>query len=142
MTVFSPHGGLSIFVEDNIILIEAQGPWNIEYLDQLHAQLILAVKKVDQNNYGVLLTLKGDAISVEPGLQYHFNFIQRSHVKAVALNMASCTTALLTESIFAHLYHKAKVKHAFFDNSLNAHQWLEAELGATSTILLESAALP
>ena len=133
MAVFLAHGNLTIFVEDNIIFIEAQGPWNIEYLDQLHAELIKAVGKVDQNNYAVLLTLKGEAISVEPGLQYHLNFIQRSNVTAVALNLANCTTALLTESIFAQLYKTAGVEHAFFDNSLDAHQWLELQLSGVCT---------
>ena len=65
MTIFSPHGTLDIAIDNNLILIEAQGPWNIEYLDHLHAQLIVAVSKVDLDNYAILITPKGEAISVE-----------------------------------------------------------------------------
>jgi hypothetical protein len=60
MTIFSPHGTLDIAIDNNLILIEAQGPWNIEYLDHLHAQLIVAVSKVDLANYAILITPKGN----------------------------------------------------------------------------------
>jgi hypothetical protein len=128
MSIFSPHGTLDIVIEDNLVLIEAEGPWNIEYLDQLHEQLIKAVSQVDPNNYAILITPQGEAISVEAGLEYHLNFIRQGNAKAVALNLAHCTTASLTESIFTKLYRIAGVKHAFFDNSFDARQWLEMVL--------------
>ena len=136
MNIFSPHGTLDIVVEDNLVFIEAEGPWNIEYLEQLHEQLIKAVLKVDQNNYAVLITPKGEAISVEIGFEYHLNFIRQGNTKAVALNLAHCTTSLLTESIFTKLYRMAGVKHAFFDNSFDARQWLENELKTTTVTVV------
>ncbi len=134
MTLFSPHGTLDIVVEDNLILIEAQGPWNIEYLDQLHEQLLKAALQVDLNNYAILITPKGEAISVEVGLEYHLNFIRKGNTKAVALNLAYCTTALLTESLFTKLYRAAGIKHAFFDDSHDARLWLEQELKLATAI--------
>ncbi len=136
MTIFSRHGTLDIVIEDNLILIEAQGPWNIEYLDYLHEQLRIAVSKVDINNYAILITPKGEAISVEAGLEYHLNFIRQGNTKAVALNLAHCTTALLTESLFTKLYRAAGIKHAFFDNNFDARQWLEAELKPVSSLVM------
>jgi hypothetical protein len=136
MNISSPHGTLDIVVEDNLVFIEAEGPWNIEYLEQLHEQLIKAVLKVDRNNYAVLITPKGEAISVEAGFEYHLNFIRHGNAKAVALNLAQCTTALLTESIFTKLYRMAGVKHAFFDNSFDARQWLENELKTTTVTVV------
>ena len=137
MTIFVPHGTLKFEIEDNIILIEAQGPWNIEYLDYLHQKMTWAVMQVDRNNYGVLLTPKGEAISVEAGLEYHSNFVRQGSTKAVALNLAHCTTALLTENLFTKIYRGANVKHAFFDNALDARVWLEAELKTDATNVSE-----
>lgn len=136
MTILSPHGTLDIVIDDNLILIEAQGPWNIEYLDHLHEQLLKTVAKVDVNNYAILITPKGEAISVEAGLEYHLNFIRQGNTKAVALNLAYCTTALLTESLFSKLYRAAGIKHAFFDNGLDARLWLEKQLKTVSAILM------
>lgn len=130
MSIFSPHGTLDIAVDGNLILIEAQGPWNVEYLDYLHVQLIAAAAKVDPDNYAILITPKGEAISVEAGLEYHLNFIRQGNTKAVALNLAYCTTSLLTESLFTKLYRTAGIKHAFFDNGFDARLWLEKQLKA------------
>ncbi|MBA6389632.1 hypothetical protein H4J38_02450 [Colwellia sp. BRX10-3] len=132
MTTFAPRSSLEITIEDNLILIQAQGPWNIEYLDYLHQQLRWAVTQIDQSNYGVLLTPKGEAISVEAGLEYHVNFIRNSKTKAVALNLAHCTTSQLAENLFSKIYRGAGIKHAFFDNAFDARLWLEKELASTT----------
>ena len=136
MNILTPHGTLDITIEGNLILIEAQGPWNIEYLALLHEQLIKAVSQVDQNNYAILITPKGETISVEAGFEYHLNFIRQGNTKAVALDLAHCTTALLTESIFTKLYRMAGIKHAFFDNSFDARQWLENELKPATVMVM------
>lgn len=128
MTIFAPHGTLELAIEDNMILIDAVGPWNIEYIDYLHKKLQWAVTQVDINNYGVLFTPKGEAISVEAGLEYHANFIRQGNTKAIALNLAHCTTSLLTENLLTKLYRSAGIKHAFFDNVFDARLWLEKEL--------------
>ena len=130
MTLYENNSSLELTIEDNLILIEAQGPWNIQYLAYLHKQLIWAVKQVDQRNYGVLLTLKGEAITVEEGLEYHLNFIRKSNTKAIALNLGYCTTALLTENLFSNIYRAAGFNHAFFDNAFDARFWLEKQLAS------------
>tara|TARA_R110000737_G_scaffold222271_1_gene237552 strand:- start:91 stop:483 length:393 start_codon:yes stop_codon:yes gene_type:complete len=128
MTTFSPHGTMALTIADNIIFLEAQGPWNIEYIECLHKQLLWAVTQVDANNTGVLFSPKGEAISVESGLEYHVNFIRQGKTKAIALNLAHCTTPLLTENLFSKLYRTANIKHAFFDKASDAKRWLEASL--------------
>tara|TARA_R110000744_G_scaffold345939_2_gene451384 strand:+ start:1575 stop:1985 length:411 start_codon:yes stop_codon:yes gene_type:complete len=134
MPLFEPHGMLKITIEDNIILIDAQGPWNIDYIDYLHQQLLLAVTQVDYNNFGALFTPKGEAISVEAGVEYHADFIRQGHAKAIAVNLAHCTTPLLAESLFSKIYRSAGVKHAFFDNAFDARHWLEKELAASAIV--------
>jgi len=134
MTLFAPRGTLAMSTEDNIILIDAEGPWNIDYIDYLHQQLLLAVAQVDYNNFGALLTPKGEAISVEAGVEYHADFIRQGNTKAIALNLAHCTTPLLAESLFSKIYRSAGVKHAFFDNAFDARHWLEKELAASAIV--------
>ena len=126
--MFSPHGTLDIIVDDNIIFIEAQGPWNIEYLALLHEEFTKAVCRVDIANYAILITPKGEAISAEARGESHISFIKKGNAKAVALNLAYCTTALLTERIFTKLYRAADIKHAFFDSHHDARLWLDEEL--------------
>jgi hypothetical protein len=133
MTILSAHGTLKIDIADNVIMVEAGGPWNIEYLDNLHQQLMNAAVHVDINNYGLLLALKGEAIPVDKGLEYHLNFIRQGRTRAVAVNLAECTTSLLTKSIFSKLYRSANIHHQFFDNSIDAQQWLALQMNSPKT---------
>ena len=134
MNIFPAHGTVNIVTEGNLILIEAKGLWNIEYLDHLHEELIKAVSQVDKNNYAALITLNGEAVSVDEGFEYHLNFIRQGNIKAVALNLAYCTTASLTKNMCTKLYRAAGIKHAFFDNSHDARLWLEHELKLATAI--------
>lgn len=128
MSIFSPDGMLEITIEDNIIVITAQGPWNIEYLDNLHQKLLWAGTQVDLNNYTILITPIGEAISVEAGLEYHLKLIRQGTTKAVGLNLTHSTTSQLTENLFTKIYQATGIKHAFFDNVFDARLWLEKEL--------------
>ena len=128
MTNVVPLGTLKLSIEDNIIFIEATGPWNIEYLDHLHEKLLKALTQVDPHTYSVILTLKGEAISVESTLEYHINFIRHSQSKIVAVNLEHCTTSLLAENLFSKMYRAAGFKYGFFDNAFEARLWVEKEM--------------
>ena len=128
MANFEQSGTLKVSIEDNIIFIEAKGPWNIEYLDYLHQKILWALTQVDVHNYSVLLTPKGEALSVESTLEHHINFIRHSQSKIVAVNLGHCTTSLLAENLFSKIYRAAGFKYAFFDNAFDARMWLEKEM--------------
>ena len=128
MANLAPHGTLKFSIEDNIIYIEAKGPWNIEYLDHLHQKLLWALTQVDPHTYGVILSLKGEALSVESTLEYHINFIRHSQSKIVAVNLEHCTTSLLAENLFSKMYRAAGFKYGFFDNAFEARLWVEKEM--------------
>lgn len=74
---FPGHGGLTINVKDNIMFIEASGPWNLEYFTELHGALIEASKQLDIKHYGVYLQLVGQAVTVEGGLEIHSAFVKK-----------------------------------------------------------------
>lgn len=61
---FEVHGCSNITVEGNIIVIDAQGPWNYEFMAIIHKNILDAVKHVDINNFAVLLHPIGDRKSV------------------------------------------------------------------------------
>lgn len=51
---FTAHGNSHIWVQNNIIVIESRGPWNLEYFQGFHQDLINVVKHHALVNYGVL----------------------------------------------------------------------------------------
>jgi hypothetical protein len=125
---FKSHGKCDINIKDNIIVIDAQGPWNLEFVQQLHKNLIAAVKQIDNSQYFVLLVPYGEALVVSEGIDYHINFIKKSNVSAVALNLNHTSTKSITKSLFEKIYQTAGIKHKFFTCNNLAEQWLLSHL--------------
>lgn len=128
MTQYRPHGTCSILVEGNLMIIKAQGPWNDEYIDCLHKDLILVSQSIDINNYGILLNLYGEALAVDSGFKKHFEFVKRAKTKAIALNLAKCHTREMTKTIFSKIYDQANISNATFTDESSAKTWLHQQL--------------
>jgi len=108
--------------------IEAQGPWNEEYVDYLHRELLIAVRQLDINNYGTLLNLSGQALVVDKGVDKHIEFLKQSHTKAVAINLSDCDTCEMTKNLLDKVYKRAGIKHQYFEQENAAKEWLHAQL--------------
>ena len=125
---------MELTIADNTILVATQGQWNSESLNNLHQALSPAVTKTEQRNLGVLLTPKGEAVSVEASLKYHINGILHSKTKVAAVNLAHFTRSQLSENLFNKIYRAAGIKYAFFDNIFETRVWLEKQLKSVKTV--------
>ena len=113
-----PHGKCHYLVEDNIITIDATGPWNLEFFKQMHQELIdIAVKKVDVNNFAILLILQGDSLAGQDGLDYHLKLVKAGSAKALAINTALSNAPAITQSIFRKVYDQAGLKNKCFNSN-------------------------
>jgi hypothetical protein len=110
------------------MIIKAQGPWNQQYIDCLHKDLILVSKSLDINNYGILLNLFGEALAVDSGFKKHLDFVKHAKTKAIALNLADCHTREMTKTIFTKIYDQAGISNASFTDESSAKAWLLAQL--------------
>ncbi|MFD2167864.1 hypothetical protein ACFSJY_16545 [Thalassotalea euphylliae] len=132
MTItYEAHGNVDIIVDDNVIMIDAAGPWNDEFFPELHQQLALAVQHVDVNNYGVVLNVSGSAIASPASIEAHAKFVEQGRAKAVAVNMSECTSASISETLFAKVYRGAGLKYEFFLDSASAIAWINEQLSET-----------
>lgn len=86
---FEVHGCSNITVEGNIIVIDAQGPWNYEFMAIIHKNILDAVKHVDINNFAVLLHPIGESVPVNDAINTHVDFLKEGNTKAVAVNLTS-----------------------------------------------------
>jgi len=119
------HGFHHSHIINNILYIEATGPWNIEYFKVLHNDLALLLKDEKVSSFGVLLSLKGEAIGVSEAFQMHVDFLKKgTGLQAIAVNMAECETKAVTIDMCQKAYINAGIKHDFFDNLNEAKMWL------------------
>lgn len=123
-----PHGKFSIDIQNNIICIKAQGPWNLEFAELIHRDLLLAATKVDIDNYAVYLEPLGEALCGEDVIQSHTDFVARGRTKAVAVNFQHCYTAPISRAVFTKIYTNAGSNYEFFDNKQAAIAWLQEQL--------------
>jgi hypothetical protein len=128
-TKFIPHGKCSYSVENNIITINAIGPWNLEFFKQMHFELTeIVLHQVDINNFAILLILEGDSLATQDGLEYHFKLVSAGVSKAIAVNSAMSNTPHMMQTIFKKVYDQAGVKNKIFDCSKAANTWLIEQL--------------
>ncbi|WP_286262886.1 hypothetical protein [Thalassotalea atypica] len=125
---FSAHGRATIFVEDNIVIIESIGPWNLEYFMALHIKLVNAIRQIQHDKYAVLLKLNGEAIAGQDCYNAHLNFIKQGNAKAVAINLSSCSTPVISRDLLSKIYHEAGLEHQFFADDHTAIHWLNSKL--------------
>ena len=125
---FSVHGHCQITVEQNIIIVEAEGPWNIEFFHQLHLDLRKTAQSTDYNSFSILLVLAGEGLSVEEAIDFHVEFLIKSSVKAIAINLKDCITPASTKAFCQKIYFAADIEHKFFDDNATAIKWLNEKM--------------
>ncbi len=126
---FPVHGGLQISIDDDIILIDAKGPWNVEYFSMLHKELIDAAQHVNIDNFGVLINLSGEAIAVHEGRDKHREFVSRTNTKFIAIvTSKNCELPSMTKQLFLKTYEGIVNKAAAFDDIEEGIAWLRNNL--------------
>jgi hypothetical protein len=128
---YPAHGGLQIRVESDVIIINARGPWNLEYFSKLHHALIDAAQHVNLDNFGVLINLSGEAIAVQDGLDKHREFVGRTTTKFIAIITSSeCNLPSMTKKLFLRTYEGVVDKACGFDSVEAGLAWLRESLDA------------
>jgi hypothetical protein len=126
---FPVHGRCQIITDNNIIIIDALGPWNLEFFEILHSNLQQTVQSNFQNKtYGIVVVLKGETLATQEGLNYHLEKVTKGNAKAIAINMMHSSFALTTQIQFEAVYNKAGLKNKFFHDTSSAKQWIESLL--------------
>lgn len=126
---FLPHGQCSFAVEGNIISIDATGPWNIEFFNKMHDELkSIIINNVDNQNFAVLLILKGVPLATKNGLDCHIKFVSTGKTKALAIYSRLSESPAIAESTFQKAYTQAGLKNKTFDSIEAAKIWLSSQL--------------
>lgn len=122
--LFKPHGTSVIHTEGNILVIDAEGPWNDEFFKQFHAEMAEAAKALDLNNYATLILPRGEALGVQDGLDRHVSFVRKSGSRALALCLKYSDTPEISRFICSKMYDQVGIEYQFFDTIEEAKAWL------------------
>jgi hypothetical protein len=129
---FDAHGKFNIQAFEHILLVDLTGPWNVEFVEQLHLEVIEKIKGVNIDNFGVLLIPRGEALSIKEAINYHIAFIKQAKSKAIAVNLEHSTIPFLTQELLESVYKAAGMEYGFFPDNDSAKIWLEEKLGVST----------
>ncbi|MDP7593893.1 MAG: hypothetical protein QF552_14575 [Litorilituus sp.] len=125
---FSTHGQTKISVEGDIIIVESTGPWNLEYFEALHQELVMTIINSALDKYAVLLIPIGETIAVHEAKDFHTEFIKKGKACAIAVNLSQSETPLTTQKMCKEVYKEAALEHEFFTSTEKAKCWLKTKL--------------
>jgi len=124
---FSAHGRYNLNFKNNILHIEAEGPFNEKVLEKFHQDTLEMVNKHQNQQWASLVTYKGNGIFTPDAENALIELMKhRSHNGMIA------NACVLKESIhpdlqqtqLARIYQSAKVRSHFFSEESSAENWL------------------
>ena len=119
--MFTQHGKSTINLNGAVLEMTLTGPFNLEFFDQLHAEL--REYSTEETPF-VLLMLSGEALMDKQTINCHIEFWQQYNIKAVSVCLESCDSAIVTQCVFEHIFEEATVCHQFFQQNVEARAWL------------------
>lgn len=124
MSKLVAHGKHKMWVEKNVVCIESQGPWNLEYFNDMHIELFNLVQSIKEEPYAVYIKLIGNAMPVAEGLNAHQKFVATGQSRALAMDLSECDTKPITEKVFKNAYYGAGIPCQVFESQAAAFDWL------------------
>jgi hypothetical protein len=125
---FSAHGKTTLSIIDDVIILECEGPWNIEFFHILHQQIYQAIQQCSPGNYGVLLIPIGETIGTPEAMDYHIKFLNKGNPKAIAVNLSRSDIPQSTQNLCHLAYQTSQLTHAFFVDNDSALYWLRENM--------------
>ena len=135
ITMHSAHGHYQLNFEDNILYVEAQGPFNKEVLANYHHDIEKLITKIKAKNkdlkWALLAIFHGNSIltpEAESALINTAKYRAQHGMIASANIFKNSIHADLQQTQFARIYQEAKVRSHFFSDEKSAKNWLQGYL--------------
>ena len=123
---FRSHGKIEVTVDDDLVTLDIEGPCNLEFFQEMEAQLIALRPSINPENHTGLIILRGEALAPQEAMAYFTQYLKTVRAKAVAIDLEYALNPATTEKICAQAYNVAGINHRFFFNKQEAIAWLRA----------------
>ncbi|MCW8833181.1 MAG: hypothetical protein OQK09_02440 [Colwellia sp.] len=125
---YSAHGSYSIEQDNNILLVDAQGPFNEVTAKKYHQDIEIYTKKMSNSPWGSLISYKGNGVFTPDAEQ---SLIETTHYRmengmiAVAAVINDTAYADILQMQLQRIYQSCQIQFHFFSDSSNAKLWLD-----------------
>ncbi|WP_026376771.1 hypothetical protein [Aestuariibacter salexigens] len=124
---FSEHGKLHAYVDDNILVVEGEGPWNSEQLEKTTRDARSTLEALYGKPWGVMTVMRGDAVYIPEAAESLVKLIRREKHKGrqcTAIVLKDCAKPVFCRQHLSAIYTEAEENFAFFETEDEAKSWL------------------
>ncbi len=126
---YSAHGSYNIEQQNNILLIDAQGPFNEVVTEQYHQDIKLITKKMNHGPWASLISFKGNGVFTPDAEQQLIETTQYRVDKgmvAIAAVILDSAYADILQMQLQRIYQSCCIQFNFFSDAKNAQKWLNS----------------
>ena len=134
---YSAHGCYVIEQKDNILLVDAQGPFNEETAEKYHKDIKNLTEKMTGEPWGSLITFRGNSIftpDAEQQLKETTQYRQRKGMIGIAVVILNSAYADMQQMQLQRIYRDCQIEFHVFSDSESATTWLNGFIEQTSLL--------
>jgi len=124
---YSAHGRYIIEQKDNILLVDAQGPFNEITAEKYHQDIKQLTEKMTGEPWGSLITFRGNSVftpEAEEQLRETTQYRQEKGMIAIAVVILNSAYADMQQMQLQRIYHDCEIEFHVFSDSESATVWL------------------
>ncbi|EPJ52201.1 MAG: hypothetical protein OFPI_14760 [Osedax symbiont Rs2] len=128
--MYSAHGLHKIELQDNILTVEARGPFNDQQVQKYQAQLQGALANVS-GPWGQLNLLHRDCLftpQAELQMYQATELRKRRGICAIAVVFINGGQNSIVEQQLSRIYQQCNIPHGYFSDADTATAWLKVQL--------------
>lgn len=129
--IFNSHGVFHFTVEENLLIIEGEGPWNKEAILRSNNDASEIIKQLYGKRWGVLGIFHGEPIFIPDAVDALIEIvgIGRRHGRiASALILDETVHADMGFYHLSEIYREAGENFKFFNDIVSAKKWLKQQI--------------
>ncbi len=124
------HGSFQLKLSNDVVILRAEGPWNLECAQNYQQEYWHLLKQVEAPCYAELLILSGESLLIpevyellKKGLAYALSV----GLTNVALVTKDCISQFCTQRQFCEFYQGLDINFEFFNDEEAAYHWLKKQ---------------
>lgn len=130
------QGSYSFSINNNILIVNAEGPFDEETIQQYLLDSKAATEKIQHEPWAILTTFSGKGVLTPEAEQALINITKerkKNNLMAVTVVIKNNLQADLQQTQLARIYELCHVTANFFSNEKTAFQWLNSFMSKQKT---------
>jgi len=134
---YSAHGRYRIEQQNNVLFVDAQGPFNEITAERYHQDITKITENMSQVPWGSLITFRGNSVftpDAEGQLKETTLYRQKKGMVAIAVVILNSAYADMQQMQLQRIYQDCQIDFHVFSDSNSAKVWLDGYIEQATII--------